>query len=297
MSSDPAQLIGRLKCLADLTRMRLIALCQQGECSVTELANVIGQSQPRISQHLKMLCDAGLLARQRDGQRVYYRLPARGPLLHDARELLYLIPQDHSTFEDDSRRLRTIRGVHALPNEVDRRQSAADRAVFRAILDMTVTAPVGALLDVGCGRGQILKLLASRASRAVGVDIDAEARLLARAELLLASVPNCSLRQGDMYRLPFADAEFDTIVLDDVLATAARPVAALREASRLLRPGGRLLLLTAVDNGNVDELRQSLAEWGQKAELRLARPRIATPKDPRWLLAVATSAGVNTEAA
>jgi SAM-dependent methyltransferase len=87
-------------------------------------------------------------------------------------------------------------------------------------------APVGDLLDVGCGRGSILKLLASRARRAVGVDIDAKARRLARAELMLAGLPNCSLRQGDMYRLPFDDAEFNTIILDDVLADATDPVRA-----------------------------------------------------------------------
>ena len=120
------------------------------------------------------------------------------------------------------------------------------RRLHKALIELTVAMPLGDLLDIGSGRGGSLKLLGSRAQRAVGVDIDADARQLARAELLLAGVENCSLRKGDMYELPFADGEFDTVILDDVLGTAERPMTALSEARRLLKPAGRLLLLCAV---------------------------------------------------
>jgi ArsR family transcriptional regulator len=146
--------------------------------------------------------------------------------------------------------------------------------LHRALVELTVAAPVGDLVDIGSGHGRFLKLLASRARRAVGVDIDPDARRFARAELLLAGLPNCTLRQGDMYRLPLGDNEFDTAILDDVLFDAERPTDAITEAVRILRPGGRLLL-----------------------GLRLAPARPVPAMQPKWLLAVATKHDAATAAA
>lgn len=297
MLTSPEQLVVQLKTLADLTRMRLVALCRQGECSVSELTAAIGQSQPRISQHLRALCDTGLLSRQRDGKRVFYRVPQRAEDAALREQLLALIPSTDRVFAEDWGRLLELRGESlgsgSRPTTIDE----ADRAIYQAIIDLTVTAPVGSLLDVGCGRGQILKLLASRATRAIGVDIDEKARELARAELMIAGVPGCSLRKGDMYRLPFDDQEFDTIILDDVLANAEHPIRVLREARRLLKEGGRVLLLLSVNQGSASQLRRSLAQWSAAANLRLAPARIVTQKNPRWMLAVATVAENEAEAA
>lgn len=297
MSNHPELLVQQLKVLADLTRMRLIALCRHGECSVSELTEVTGQSQPRISQHLRALCEAALLTRHRDGKRVYYRVPLRGDDLELQSKLLALIPEEDRLFADDMDRLREIRGEQLESETPVRADVDADRAVFRAIIDLTVTAPIGAVLDIGCGRGQILKLLASRSNRAVGLDIDAKARRLARAELMLAGVPNCTLRQGDMYRLPFDDEEFDTIILDDVLGDARNPVKALKEARRLLKPGGRMLLLMSLRSRGSEEAKQLLAEWSAACGLRLSPARIATAKNPIWMLAVATRVVTKSEAA
>jgi ubiquinone/menaquinone biosynthesis C-methylase UbiE/DNA-binding MarR family transcriptional regulator len=297
MLTPAEQLIQQLKSFADLTRMRLVALCRQGESGVSELTEVIGQSQPRISQHLRVLCDGGLLVRQRDGKRVFYRVPQGGDAAALREQLLALIPVDDRIFIDDWQRLLELRGQHLGPASRKTSFDDADRAIYRAIIDLTVTAPIGSLLDIGCGRGQILKLLASRATRAVGVDIDEKARELARAELMIAGVPGCSLRKGDMYRLPFDDHEFDTIILDDVLAKAKQPIRALIEARRLLKPGGRVLLLLSVDDRSTDQLKQSLAQWSAAARLRLAPARIASQKNPRWMLAVATVADSEAEAA
>ena len=283
-------LLQRLKTLGDLTRLRLVALCSQGECSVSELTGVIGQSQPRISQQLKLLCEAGLLRRFRDGKRVFYRVPARREHSEDLRQLLELIPADDPLFIEDLRQLRQLRGRGISEPLRDEGSELTDRALHKAFVELTVTVPVGDLLDVGCGRGSILKLLASRARRAVGVDIDADARRLARAELLLAGLPNCSLRQGDMYRLPFDDAEFNTIILDDVLTDAVDPVRALKESTRLLKPGGRLFILQAVSDQSVAGIQNSLAEWSVTAALRLAPAHIVPAKNPAWLLSVATPA-------
>ncbi len=289
MLAEGRKLVTRLKALADPARLRLLALCRHGECSVSELTAVVSLSQPRVSQQLKILCDAGLLERFRDGKRVYYRLAAGGADAAARRRLLSLLPVDEPQFDDDVERLRRLRGDAASPTVRDDN----DRALHRAVLDLTVAEAVGDLLDIGCGRGSLLKLLASRANRAVGVDIDASARDLARAELLLAGLDNCSLRQGDMYRLPFADGEFDTVILDDVLAGAERPVDALCEARRQLRDGGRVLLLLRNGAGETAALLRDLAAWCAAARLRLTPAR----QSGDWLLAVGRPADERAVAA
>ena len=290
MTPETEHLIQQLKSLSDPTRLRLMALCRQGECSVSELTRVIGQSQPRISQQLKQLCDAGLLRRFRDGKRVFYRVPEARHASPALRRLLDLLPADDPTFDSDWNLLLQGRGDRVRGFGGDREDNDAMRALHRAILDLTVTAPVGDLLDVGCGRGAILKLLASRANRAIGVDIDANARQLARAELMLAGIPNCSLRKGDMYRLPFADGEFNTIIIDDVLVDARKPVRALEEARRLLKPGGRLFVLESMQKRTSRDIQESLADWSRQAGLRLAPGRLVPTKNPVWLVSVATAA-------
>jgi SAM-dependent methyltransferase len=282
-------LIEHFRALADPVRLRIVALCAQGECSVSELTQVMAQSQPRISQHLKQLCEVGLLERFRDGQFVYYRLTARGPRAALRRSLLKLLPDDEALFERDRKKLQALRGGTgtALPASA---QDDALRRLHRALVELTVTAPLGDLIDIGSGRGRLLKLLASRARRVIGVDIDQDARQLARAELMLAGIDNCSLRKGDMYDLPFADGEFDTVVLDDVLRDAARPVDVLREACRLLKPGGRLLILAAAEPAAAGRLEAEFADWCKASNLRLATPRLIPRRDPQWLLAVATPA-------
>jgi ArsR family transcriptional regulator len=290
-------LLQRLKTLGDLTRLRLLALCRQGECSVSELTEVLGQSQPRISQQLKLLCEAGLLRRFRDGKRVFYRVPASGRQGEELHQLLELIPADDPLFIQDHKELRQLRGHDIDEPASDQDSRLSDRILHKTLVELTVTQPVGDLLDVGCGRGSILKLLASRARRAVGVDIDARARGLARAELMLAGLPNCTLRQGDMYRLPFDDQEFNTIVLDDVLADATDPVRALSESSRLLKHGGRLFILQSVDERNVARIQKQLADWSAAAALRLAPAHLVPVKNPLWLVSVATPSDSKHEAA
>ncbi len=295
MQNSTEQLITHLKALADPIRLRLLALCVRGEATVSELTEVMGQSQPRISQHLKQLCGAGLLERFRDGHFVYYRVPLGSKQATQRRRLFALLPSDEPVFDRDFDKLcqsRARQGI-AVPEQDDE----AVRRLHHALIELTVAMPLGDLIDIGSGRGRILKLLGSRTRRAVGVDIDADARQLARAELLLAGVENCSLRKGDMYELPFADGEFDTVILDDVLGMAERPMTAINEARRLLKPGGRLFLLGQVDVGGVDKVQDQLIVWCRTAGLRLAPPRRIPTEQPRWLLAVATVADSQTVAA
>jgi ArsR family transcriptional regulator len=241
-------------------------------------------SQPRVSQHLKQLISARLLERFRDGHFVYYRVPQHG---RDAstRRLLALLPAKEPEFAAD---LEKLRGLRTLDNTVRSAAPGDDRSLYKALVELTVSAPLGNLLDIGCGQGRLLKLLASRAKRVVGVDIDQQARRLARAELLLAGLPNCSLRQGDMLSLPFADGEFDTVIMDDVLSEASEPTAAVNEAKRLLGDGGRLLLLASVGKRAVGRLADDFASWAAATGRRLAPPRPIPEHNPAWLLGIAT---------
>ena len=289
MQADTEHLLQRFKTLADPVRLRLFALCAHGDCSVSELTEITGQSQPRVSQHLKQLCDAGLVERFRDGHFVFYRVPARGS---DLRQIIALLPADEPQFDRDLGELRALRGASARPAGGD-----DDRPLHHALLELTVSTPIGDLLDIGCGQGRVMQLLASRARRAVGVDIDADARRYARAHLLLAGLRNCTFRHGDMYALPLGEQRFDTVIVDDVLGIAEKPVKVLTEAARHLNEGGRLVLLTATSPGDVDELSNNIAGWCRDASLRLAPPRAVPPTDTRWLIAVATPAEQTAAAA
>jgi SAM-dependent methyltransferase len=275
-----------LKALADPVRLRIVALCGVAECSVSELTQVLGLSQPRVSQHLKQLIAADLLERFRDGHFVYHRVPTGGRESQLRRQLIALLPNDAPEFARDIDKLRELRAEDG-PGQFD--DEDEDRLLHKAFVQLTVATPVGDLLDIGCGRGRLLKLLASRAKRVVGVDIDSDARRLARAELLVAGSPNCSLRQGDMYSLPFNDDEFDTIILDDVLGTAERPTQAIEESLRLLKPGGRVIFLSSVNANNATRIRDNFADWAARTGLRLSPPHEIPNKSPEWLLGVATA--------
>ena len=294
MLSSTDQLLAQFKALADPVRLRLVALCGVADCSVSELVQVTGQSQPRISQHLKHLCAADILERFKDGHFVYYGVRTSGEAASQRRQLLALLPEAEPQFDRDIGKLRELRGeAEFLSDPVSDR----DRALHKALVELTVARPLGDLLDIGCGQGRILKLLASRAQRAVGVDIDSNARRLARAELLLAGTPNTTLRHGDMAALPFDDREFDTVILDDVLGSAKDPQAVLIEAIRLLKSGGRLLLLQSIGDATIGEWRDRLAGWASSSQLRLSAPKAVPSNNPDWLLAVATPARAASVAA
>lgn len=286
MKASTDKLLNQLKALADPVRVRLIALCGIAECSVSELTHVTGLSQPRVSQHLKQLIGEDLLERFRDGHYVFYRVPSNGDQAVARRRLLALLPDDEPEFARDVEKLRKLR---AEDEPAPLLQTGDERMLHKALVDLTVAAPLGDLLDVGCGQGRILKLLATRAHRVVGVDIDSDARRLARAELLLAGSRNCSLRHGNMYSLPFENEEFDTIILDGVLGDAERPTEVITEALRLLKAGGRVLLLSATGERTAEQIKSDFADWAAQTGLRLAQPRSIPDKNPGWLLGVATS--------
>lgn len=235
--------VAMLKAAAEPTRLRLLALLAHGELTVGEICTIVDQSQPRISRHLKLLTDAGLLDRLREQSWVYYRTPPAGAGRDTVEQLLALVDASDSVLQRDRQRLQAVvaeRGRLAaeaappamLPAEVD-----------RILVDELAGQPIGALLDVGTGSGHLLGLLGAKASRAVGIDISSEALRVARTRVHGAGLSHCELQRGDMYNLPFAADYFDTAIADRVLATAQRPVAALTEIARTLHPGARLMVV------------------------------------------------------
>lgn len=254
MSLDGA--IQILKAAGDPTRLRLLALLESGDATVGELQEILGQSQPRVSRHLRLLGQAGLVTKFRDGQWIYYRL-APGPSGQEhARRITDLAGADDATLARDAAALARVKrqreraAYTALGRDV---MAAAfhggrpDAAQLAAALDDVLgDGPLGDVLDVGSGAGNLLCLLGARARQMVGVDVSRRMRLLARSRAHQSGIANCTVRDASLHDLPFADASFDIVVLDEVLATAGERMAGLREARRVLRRAGRLVILDRV---------------------------------------------------
>jgi ubiquinone/menaquinone biosynthesis C-methylase UbiE/DNA-binding transcriptional ArsR family regulator len=245
------ELLAGLRAAAEPTRLRLLALCDQGELTVSELTEILGQSQPRVSRHLKLLCDAGLLDRFREGSWVFYRRAERGAL---CRRLLELLPEGDPTLALDRERLGQVKRQRAEQATSYFRANAAqwdrirslyidEKEVEAALLRLLPADGLGDFLDIGTGTGRMLEVVGPRVERALGVDLSREMLAVARVNLERAALRNCSIRQADMYQLPLAGASFDAVVIHQVLHYAENPAQVIAEAARVLRPGGRLVIV------------------------------------------------------
>jgi ubiquinone/menaquinone biosynthesis C-methylase UbiE len=263
------ELLTGLRAAAEPTRLRLLALCAASELTVSDLVQILGQSQPRVSRHLKLLCEAGLLDRFREGNWVFYRLAQRGGAADLARLLAGLVPARDATVALDAERLEAIRRARAETAAAYFRANAArwdevrslhvdEREVEAALLRLLPENGVRDLLDIGTGTGRILELFGPRVQQAVGVDLSREMLAVARVNLERAGVRHGVVRQADMYQLPFPSGSFDAAVVHQVLHYAERPDQALGEAARVLRPGGRLFVIDFLPHG-LDALRQEHA--------------------------------------
>ncbi|MGE0724688.1 MAG: ArsR/SmtB family transcription factor, partial [Alphaproteobacteria bacterium] len=247
-------LLNGLRAAAEPTRLRLLALCAHGELTVSELTQILGQSQPRVSRHLKLLCEAGLLDRYREGTWALFRLAAGEPGGALAQSLVDRIPADDETVARDLQRLAAIKVGRAEQAAAYFRANAArwdqirslyvdEREVERALLELLPQADAGDLLDVGTGTGRIVELFGRRGVRAVGVDLSRDMLGVARANLERADLRQCQVRFADAYQLPMAAASFDAVTFHLVLHYLDDPAEAIAEAARVLRPGGRLVVV------------------------------------------------------
>jgi len=248
------QALDIFRALADPTRLRILALLRAMELSVGELAQVLGQSQPRVSRHVKILADAGLAERRKEGSWVFLGLG------EDAKVAPLLGALDAwGTAGDpwavaDIARLAAVRAdraraaeeyfaAHAGEWDAIRSLHVAESEVEGAIRAVLGTAPLGRLVDVGTGTGRMIELLGGRARQALGIDRSPEMLRLARTKLAEAGLAQAELRQGDMYALPLASGSADMVIVHQVLHYAQQPGAAIAEAARLLAPDGRLLIV------------------------------------------------------
>lgn len=248
------QLLGGLRAAGEPTRLRILGLLAQGELTVTELTQILRQSQPRVSRHLKLLCEAGLLERFREATWVFYRLADGGGNGRLARSLVKLIPESDQAYLHDQERLKAVRAARAEAAATYFSANAAnwgqirslyvpEEQVEQALGKMVGTSRIADFLDIGTGTGRMLEVFAGRIDRGVGVDMSREMLALARSRLEEKGITNCQVRQGDMYDLAMPEASVDLAVIHQVLHFADEPAMAIQEIARVLRPGGRVLIV------------------------------------------------------
>ena len=253
--------------LADPTRLRILALLRIMELSVGELAQVLGQSQPRVSRHLKILADAGLIERRKEGSWVFITLsePERTAPMFALLDEWADAPAAR-LFDGDAARLESVRAeraeaahryfsVRAETWDQIRSLHVAESEVEQAMERVLGSRPLGRLVDIGTGTGRMLELFGPRADSSVGIDRSSEMLRVARVKLAAAGIAS-SLRQGDMYALPLADGSADCVIIHQVLHYSHSPATAIAEAARVLSPGGKLLIVDFAAHDR-EELRAS----------------------------------------
>lgn len=249
-----ADLVAALKAAAEPTRLRILLLLAGGELNVKDLTLILGQSQPRISRHLKLLCEAGLIERFRDGSWVYFHISDRQPGGRLALRLVADVDPSEASVRRDRERAETlkreresvaqsffeehaadwdrIRTLHVAENDVE---AAMRRALGDGTFDFFV--------DLGTGTGRTLELFADRFERGLGLDVNQTMLTYARANLNAKGCAKAQVRHGDIYSLALADAQADAVVMHQVLHFLSDPALAIREAARVLTPGGKLLIV------------------------------------------------------
>lgn len=247
-------LLGALRAAAEPTRLRLLAILSRNELTVSELTRILGQSQPRISRHLKLLCEAHLLDRAQEGSWVFYRMADRGPAAHIAGQLIKLLPNEDPEMERDQRRLRSIRNEHirkasnyfesvAQAWDDMRKLYVAEEKVEQAMLRAVDGIEIDFLLDLGTGTGRILEIFSHILKKGLGIDLSREMLTVARANLEYADIAHCQVRHGDIHQLTVEDHSVDVVTIHHVLHFLDEPAVVVREAVRTLRHGGRILIV------------------------------------------------------
>ncbi|HEY1246591.1 MAG TPA: metalloregulator ArsR/SmtB family transcription factor [Hyphomicrobiaceae bacterium] len=246
--------VGVLKAVAEPTRLRLLALLARGERNVKDLTRILNQSQPRISRHLKLLAEAGLVERAPEGSWVYFRVAETGPGREVASLILRFLDLNDAVIMRDRDRAQSVQEErqaaaqsyfrsHAAEWDRIRTLHVAEAEVEAAVSDALGPGPFDLLLDLGTGTGRMLELFGARFRRGLGLDLNPAMLAYARAKLERAGLTNAQVRQGNLYDLPLADRSADAVVMHQVLHFLSDPQRAVHEAVRVLAPGGRLLIV------------------------------------------------------
>ncbi len=250
----PAELVTALKSAAEPTRLRILLLLAGGELNVKDLTQILGQSQPRISRHLKLLFEAGLIERFRDGSWVYFHISDRRPGGRLALRLIADVDTSDPTIERDRSRSEAMKRdrasaaqsffeTHAADWDRIRSLHIAEGDVESAMKRSLGAGPFSFMLDLGTGTGRTLELFADSYERGLGIDVNQAMLAYARSRLVGAGCDHAQVRHGDIYALSVGDRQADAVVMHQVLHFLSEPGLAIREAARVLVPGGKLLIV------------------------------------------------------
>jgi ubiquinone/menaquinone biosynthesis C-methylase UbiE/DNA-binding transcriptional ArsR family regulator len=319
-----AGLTATLKAAGEPTRLRILALLAEAELTVSDLTDILRQSQPRLSRHLRLLTEAGLVDRFREGSWAFFRLGERGGAAELARTLIGRLKTDDAIVLRDRERLTAVHASraaaaqnyfrrHAAEWDRIRRLHVADAAVETAIRAALADKPIRSLLDLGTGTGRMLELFGADIERGLGLDLSLDMLALARARLDRAGLKHCSVRHGDIYDLALARDSFDVVIIHQVLHFLDDSARAIAEAARVLRPGGRLLVVDFAPH-DLEFLREdhahrrlgfaaeTITQWLEAAGLDVLRQETLPPgpqgkiavslwlaRDPRIVLAAPAS--------
>src|SRR6476469_7506759 len=282
-----------LRAAGEGTRLRILALLAEAELTVSDLTKILRQSQPRISRHLKLLAEAGLVDRYREGSWAFYRLGERGGVADIAQTLVGRLDPSDPVVMRDRGRLAAVRAAraaaaqtyfsqHAAEWDRIRRLHVTDAAVEAAIQTALADRPIRSLLDLGTGTGRMLELFGPEIERGLGIDMSLDMLSLARARLERAGLKHCSVRQGDIYELPVPKDYFDVVLVHQGLHF-------LDDAARTLRPQGRLLVVDFAPH-DLEFLREehahlrlgfapeTVSQWMSAAGLDVALHRTLPPE-------------------
>lgn len=263
-------LVGALRAAGETTRLRALALLARGELAVGEIAEALGQSQPRISRHLRLLTDSNLVERAPEGAWVFYRLAPEGSVERAfVDSVLGLLGPGDPEFDRDAHRLRAILDSRAAEADAYFAENAEDWGRLRAlnlpdvdveaaVLQAAGPGPFELMIDVGVGQGRIIEIFLDRVRRAEGIDTSRQMLKVARAQLSRQQAGNAGVRWGDIYEPPFSPACADLVTIHQVLHYLTDPGRAIFEAARLLKPGGRLVIADFAPHG-FEFLRESHA--------------------------------------
>lgn len=294
-----AETLGVLRAAGEATRLRILALLAKGELNVKDLTQILGQSQPRISRHLKLMAEAGLIGRFREGSWVFFRLADAGIEAALAAAIVAsLDPADPVIARDRARAAAVQKAreeaaqayfkAHAGEWDKIRALHVAENEVEAAIDEALGPGPFALLVDLGTGTGRMLELFGHRAFRALGFDLNHDMLAYARMKLEAAGMVHAQARHGDLYNVPLPDAAADAVILHQVLHFLDDPAGAVAEAARLLKPGGRLLVVDFAPH-ELEFLREQsahrrlgfagdqLKRWLQEAGLSVERQRDLAP--------------------
>ena len=293
------ELLAGLRAAAEATRIRILFILSHGEFNVSELTQVLGQSQPRVSRHLKLMVEAGLVTRHKEGNWVLFRLREEGLGGALSRAIVGLLPGNETDLARDLARLGDVRAARAeaaaryFSDNASQWQTlrslhVREEDVEAAMLRLAGSAPIRLLIDLGTGTGSVLHSFASHAQQAIGIDSSREMLAIARANMEKSGHRHIQVRHGDIYALPFADASADAVTIHQVLHFLDDPGRVLNEAARILQPGGRLLITDFAPH-DMEQLRsehahrrlgiaaEHMSHWLQRSGLVLTQHDILPP--------------------